>query len=296
MRPSKFHTLIICILFIPLLCNAHGLRAPIIDDSNAIPAKGDIPTPPKYLSAIHTYQQEVVQQLKITQQFVQTIITATETNQHQRARQNYVLAHQSYEKVRTIVRLFAHADDTINSRADYYIQGINDPAFVGFHRLEYEIFVSKDLHKAHAEAKDLHNKLGDLQKRIANDELDIAKIVQSAADFLELILKTKLMGQENQYSNSDLADIQANIEGSAQIIHHLISFIPITEYNQINNGYQQILSILNQYQLPQGQFQTFDQLSQQDHDRLYSLISSQAQQLAQLRAELGIQVYYKYKY
>ncbi|MCO6505336.1 MAG: EfeM/EfeO family lipoprotein [Snodgrassella sp.] len=296
MLHRKLSFMVFCLLFFPLLLPAHGLRAPIINDSNVVPAKGDIPTPSKYLPAIRAYQHEVVQQLKTSQQYVDNIAKAAKAGQLQTAEQNYILAHQSYEQVRTIIRLFANADETINSRADYYLEGVNDPAFVGFHRLEYDLFVHKNLTEAHTQAVDLHYKLGDLHKRVANDELDIAKIIQSAADFTEMILTTKLMGQENQYSHSDLADIQANIQGSAQILRHLTPFIPAKQYSSINQGYQQMLNILNKYQLSQGQYQTFDQLRQKDHDRLYSLISTQAQQLAELRSQLGIQVYHKYKH
>jgi iron uptake system component EfeO len=295
MLHRKLSFMAFCLLFFPLLLPAYGLRAPIISDSNAVPAKGDIPTPSKYLPAIRAYQHEVVQKLKTSQQYVDNIAKAAKAGQLQTAKQNYILAHQSYEQVRTIIRLFANADETINSRADYYLEGVNDPAFVGFHRLEYDLFAHKNLTEAHIQAVDLHYKLGDLHKRVANDELDIAKIIQSSADFTEMILTTKLMGQENQYSHSDLADIQANIQGSAQIIRHLTPFIPAKQYSSINQSYQQMLNILNKYQLSQGQYQTFDQLSQKDHDRLYSLISTQAQQLAELRSQLGIQVYYKYK-
>lgn len=296
MQPRKLPPLALCFMFLPLLTIAHGLRAPVIDESNAIAAKGDIPTPDKYLSAIRTYQQEVVQQLKTTEQYVQAIADASRTGQQQKAEHNYVLAHQSYEQVRTIIRLFANADETINSRADYYLNGTDDPAFVGFHRLEYDLFARHDLPKAQSEAVNLIYKIKDLQKRVAHDEFDIAKIIQSAADFQELTLKTKLMGQENQYGHSDLADIQANIRGSAQIISHLSPFISAQKYNDLKNNNQLILAILSKYQLPHGQFQPFDQLSQQDHDQLYSLISTQAHQLAQLRAELSVPVYYKYKH
>ena len=178
MQPRKLLPLALCFMFLPLLTIAHGLRAPVIDESNAIAAKGDIPTPDKYLSAIRTYQQEVVQQLKTTEQYVQAIADASRTGQQQKAEHNYVLAHQSYEQVRTIIRLFANADETINSRADYYLNGTDDPAFVGFHRLEYDLFARHDLPTAQSEAVNLIYKIKDLQKRVAHDEFDIAKIIQ----------------------------------------------------------------------------------------------------------------------
>ncbi|WP_239326574.1 EfeM/EfeO family lipoprotein [Snodgrassella gandavensis] len=294
MTLHRFHTLFLCSLLLPALSIAHGLRAPIINDSNAITAKGDIPTPEKYHSAIRAYQQQVVQQLKTTQQYLDAIINAGRNGQLLPAQQNYIRAHQSYEQVRIIVKLFGNADQNINSRADYYLQGINDPGFSGFHRLEYELFVRKDLQQAQAEASNLQHGIIDLQKRVVADELDIAKVVQAASDFLEMILQTKLAGKENQYSHSDLADIHANVTGSAQTVQQLTDFIPAEQRVALDSGYQQIFAVLRRYQLPQNQFQNFNQLSQTDHDQLYALLSIQTNRLAQLRAQLGIRVYYKY--
>lgn len=289
-----FQTLYLCALLFPPLSQAHGLLAPIIDDSNAVTAKGDIPTPQKYHATIQAYQQQVVTQLKTTQQHLDAIVTACRNKQLAQAQQDYISAHQSYEQVRVIVKLFGNADENINSRADYYLQGINDPTFSGFHRLEYDLFVRKDLQQAQAEAANLQYEITDLQKRVAADELDIAKIVQSAADFLEMILQTKLAGKENQYSHSDLADIQANVAGSAQIVQYLAPFIPAQQRTSLDNGYQQIFAVLQHYQLPDNRFQSFSQLNRTDHDRLYSLLSLQSSRLAQLRAQLGVRVYYKY--
>lgn len=295
MTQNKFRALfIICSLLVPVIAAAHGLRAPIINDSNAVVAKGDIPTPEKYQSAIRNYQQEVVLQLKSTQQYLNAIENACKNGQLQQAQQNYIRAHQSYEQVRVIVKLFGNADQNINSRADYYLQGTDDPNFSGFHRLEYDLFKLKDLKQAQAENSNLQYEIIDLQKRVAADDLDIAKVVQSASDFLEMTLQTKLAGKENQYSHSDLADIHANVTGSAQIMQHLQSFIPAEQRKTLNHGYQQIFAILQHYQLPQNQFQSFSRLSQTDHDILYSLLSMQTARLAQLRAQLNIRVYYKY--
>lgn len=294
MTRRLFHTLCLCALLLPSLSQAHGLLAPIIDDSNAVAAKGDIPTPQKYHAAIQAYQQQVVTQLKTTQQYLDAIVAACRNKQLAQAQLNYIRAHQSYEQIRIIVRLFGNADENINSRADYYLQGINDPAFSGFHRLEYDLFVLKDMQQAQAEAANLQYEIIDLQKRVASDELDIAKIVQSSADFLEMILQTKLAGKENQYSHSDLADIQANVAGSAQIVQYLTPFISTQQRMSLDSGYQQIFAVLQHYQLPNNQFQSFSQLSQTDHDRLYSLLSLQSSRLAQLRAQLGVKVYYKY--
>ena len=55
-------------------------------------------------------------------------------------------------------------------------------------------------------AKALLRGISDLKKRLAIEDIPIAKLVQSAGDSLELILTDKLAGIENQYAKSDLGD------------------------------------------------------------------------------------------
>ncbi len=53
-----------------------------------------------------------------------------------------------------------------------------------------------------------------MHKRVATETIEIPKLVQASADFIEMILETKLGGKENIYSLSDLTDIAANLEGA----------------------------------------------------------------------------------
>ncbi|WP_066565662.1 EfeM/EfeO family lipoprotein [Snodgrassella sp. CFCC 13594] len=287
--------LLACVLMSPVYSSAHGLRAPIINDANFVAAKGDIPTPTKYQPAIRAYLQEVQQQLKNLDDLVGDVVRYSKAGHLQAAQQAYVKAHQTYERIRPIVVLFGNADRTINSRADYYIDGVNDPRFVGFHLVEYDLFTLKDAQKAHDDAVPLQYEVGDLRKRMAVETIEIAKMVQSSADFMEMILQTKLLGQENQFSHSDIADMEANVVGSQMIIRHLRPFIAQAQLQPIEESFAQIQTILQKYRLSDQQYRPFDQLSMADHNKLYSLVTEQADRLAQLRADLNVDIYYKYR-
>lgn len=296
MKSQQFYTIGILVLAaaLPGLSLAHGLRAPIITDQNAVVAKGDIPTPAKYEPAIQAYLHHIQDQLQLMNQQLDQVIADTQQHRLTAAQQHYVLAHQQYERIRPIVVLFGNANQTMNSRASDYLQGVEDPRFTGFHLLEYALFQQRDTAKAHDIALNLQYELQDLRKRVALETIDIAKMIQASADFMELILNTKLAGLENQYSHSDLADMVGNVQGAADVLHYLAPFIPQAQLAPIENGFEDINRVLQTYQQPQQQYQSFEHLSRADHDRLYSLVTAQANRLAQLRAVLNIQVYYPY--
>jgi len=110
-----------------------------------------------------------------------------------------------------------------------------------------------------------------------------------------MIIEVKLGGYENIYSQSDIADIAANMAGSEKIIRELKPFIPRESLQPILNNFTQIDEIIGHYVTENGGFRPYSQLSERDKKRLYSLLSNQAYLLARLRSTLNVDVYYKYQ-
>ncbi len=188
------------VVAIPTTASAKALRSPVQSGDNIIIAKGDIPTPEKYQPAIEAYLKftqaelsEMVSQLVILNQ-------SLKRGDFKSAENAYMLAHQNYEAVRPIIILFGNTDRVINARADYFLDGEKDYRFNGFHLVEYQLFDKKDSKAALNATDELLIKAKDLQKRVASEQIEISKLVQAAADFIEMILETKLAGKENIYS------------------------------------------------------------------------------------------------
>ncbi|MEZ2758588.1 EfeM/EfeO family lipoprotein [Providencia vermicola] len=271
-----------------------ALRSPVQTGDEIIVAKGDIPTPEKYQTSIQTYLNfanaelaEMVEELNLLQQSLKKGNLA-------KAQAAYIAAHQHYETVRPIIVLFGNTDRTINPRADYFLDKEKDYRFTGFHLVEYQLFDQKSAQQALAPAEELLLKGHDLQKRLMTETIEIPKLVQASADFMEMIIETKLDGKENIYSLSDLTDIAANLKGSQEIIEILSPFIEPKTLDQIKENDQKMNKIVQAYQVSNGLYQPHSQLQQKDKMALYSLLTQQAEILATLRAQLDVDVYYKY--
>lgn len=129
---------------------------------------------------------------------------------------------------------------------------------------------------------------------MATESIEIPKLVQASADFMEMILETKLAGKEQLYSQSDITDIAANIAGSEKIIGLITPFINKDTLTSLTRNYAAINRILDNYRLTNNTYQLYSKLSQHDKMDLFSLISQQAERLAELRAQMDVDVYYKY--
>ncbi|EKT67541.1 EfeM/EfeO family lipoprotein [Providencia alcalifaciens] len=293
----KTSRLAISMIFASLMVStAHGkaLRSPVQTGDNIIIAKGDIPTPEKYQPAIQEYLTFVNKELSEMVEQLEKLNQSIQKGQLAQAKAAYIQAHQHYETVRPIIVLFGNTDRTINSRADYFLDKEKDYRFVGFHLVEYLLFSQQDLKAALPASDELLLKGRDLQKRVLTETIEIPKLVQASADFIEMILETKLSGKENIYSQTDLFDMAANAKGSQVIIDVISPFVEAKTLNQIKENDQKINKIVQSYQLAKGQYAPYSQLKQQDKMTLYSLLTQQAELLATLRAQLDVDVYYKY--
>lgn len=276
------------------------------NDNKVIIAKGDIPTPEKFQPIIAAFMAQMTQQMQMLENEVTLMLSHIEKNELELARQDYIRAHSLYESMRPIMVLFGHADRVINPHASYFIDKEQDPRFIGFHRVEFVLFSQhsfnpnnvdnvKSVVDAKSAAQDLLHNIHDLAQRVAIETIPIAKLAQSADDYLELILADKLAGKENLYSHSDLTDIAANIAGSRYVVETLKPFIQPTHYADLITQFTVIENILKHYQTEDKSYLLYPDLTAKDKQRLFSLITRLAEQTALLRGQLSIDVYYKYQ-
>ncbi|WP_193014859.1 EfeM/EfeO family lipoprotein [Proteus sp. FME41] len=267
----------------------------IQDGENIVVAKGDIPTPDKFKADILHYREKAVEQLALVEKALDILIVNSENNQLVNAQHAYQQAHYHYEVIRPIIALFGSSERLLNNRADFFLEREHSPRFSGFHLVEYQLFKLEDTQKATASAKALLRDISDLKKRLAIEDIPIPKLVQSAGDSLEFILTDKLAGIENQYSNSDLGDSYANLVGSRLIVTILSDHIPPPEYQSLIKQYDNIGALLLKYQRDEGLFQPLNTLSETEKSWLFSQVTQLAEQVANLRSTLNIDVYYHYK-
>ena len=292
----KKYTLFLLILFFAFPVSAKKIiQGSVQEGDNIIVSKGDIPTPEKYKNNILNYRQVAVEQLAKTEVALNKLIISSKNKQLVNAQNAYQQAHYHYEMIRPIISLFGASERQLNNRAIFFLERENDARFSGFHLIEYQLFALKDLQKSAISATALLKNISDLKKRLAIEDIPIPKLVQAAGDGLELILTDKLGGIENQYSQTDLTDSYANLQGSRLIIEILSEHIPANEYHSLIQQYEKIGTVLLKYQLDEGVFKSLDKLPETERSWLFSQVTQLAEQVATLRATLNIDVYYHYK-
>ena len=207
-----------------------------------------------------------------------------------KAKSLFAAARYHYERIEPIAELFNELDPAIDAREDDFKQGPKDPAFTGFHRLEYALWVENSTAGVNEVADKLLADVKTLQQEIDLLSFPPNKVVGGAAVLVEEVAGSKISGEEDRYSHTDLSDFQANIEGAQKIVD---LFRPlIAEKNQAlldktDANFKTVNEILAKYQTANG-FETYDKLTEADRKALQAPINALAEDLAQLRGTLGL--------
>lgn len=208
----------------------------------------------------------------------------------EKAKTLYAPTRQHYERIEPIAELFSDLDGSIDAREDDFEQKAADPNFTGFHRLEKALFGDNSTKGMESYAEKLHTDVLDLQTRINELAFPPSKVVGGAAGLIEEVAASKISGEEDRYSHTDLWDFQANVDGAQKIVELLR---PQLEKNsaallaKVDANFKKVDTILAKYRTKDG-FESYDKLSDTDRNALKGPITSLAEDLAQLRGVLGL--------
>lgn len=207
------------------------------------------------------------------------------------AKKLYAPTRVHYEAIEPIAELFSDLDASIDSRVDDHEAGVKAEDFTGFHRLEYSLYSENTTKGLDALADGLLKDVKDLQNRIAELTFPPEKVVGGAAALLEEVAATKVSGEEDRYSHTDLYDFQGNIDGAKKIVD---LFRPQIEGQdkafaaKVDKNFATVDKILAKYRTQDGGFQTYDKVKENDRKALIGPVNTLAEDLSTLRGKLGL--------
>ncbi len=207
-----------------------------------------------------------------------------------KAKALYAPARVNYEMIEPIAELFSDLDGAIDSRADDHEQKEKSADFTGFHRIEYGLFSQNSTEGLAPIADKLYADVVDLRKRVAGLTVPPEKAIDGAAGLLEEVASSKISGEEDRYSHTDLWDFQANIDGAQKIVALVQPLVEKEDpalIRTVNDNFTTVDTILAKYKTADG-FETYDRLSENDRKALAGPVTALAEDLSKLRGTLGL--------
>lgn len=135
-----------------------------------------------------------------------------------KARELYQKARQPYKQIEPMADMFADLHNAIDPIADYLEKREQDPAFTGFHRIEYGLYSSNSLDGLAPVSAKLLTDVTALKDRMRGLRIPPEQIAKGAGRLIDSIGETKIATGEDHYAKTDLADFEANLAGVSRMM------------------------------------------------------------------------------
>lgn len=253
-------------------------------------AQADV-DPLDLIEPLATYKLYVSERTQTLVEGTTEFVAAVQAGDIDKAKALYPAVRVPYEEIEPIAELFSDLDVSIDSRADDYEGAEQDPEFPGFHRIEYALWVEGATGGVADTADKLLADVQELHSRIAELTFPPEKVAGGAAVLMEEVAATKISGEENRYSRTDLWDFKANTDGSYKVVE---LFRPLLRAEDpaflagVDGNFNSIYEILAKYEDGQGGYVPYTDLSDDDRNVLAAAINTLAEELSTVRGRLGL--------
>lgn len=257
----------------------------------AAPAFAATPAGLDLVQPISDYKIYVTEEVGKLVSETQAFTDAVKAGDLATAKKLYAPTRVHYEAIEPIAELFSDLDASIDSRVDDHEQGVTADDFTGFHRIEYGLFDQNTTKGYEGFADQLVKDVKDLQARIDGLTFPPEKVVGGAAALLEEVAATKVTGEEDRYSHTDLYDFQGNVDGAKKIVE---LFRPQIEKQdkafvaKVDKNFATVETILAKYKTKDGGFETYDKVKERDRKAMIGPVNTLAEDLSTLRGKLGL--------
>ena len=240
---------------------------------------------------VSDYKIYVTEQLDELASNTQKFTDAVKKGDLATAKKLYAPTRAYYESIEPIAELFSDLDASIDSRVDDHEKGVTAPDITGFHRIEYSLFSENSTQGLDQLADGLNKDVKDLQARVAGLTFPPEKVVGGAAALMEEVAATKISGEEDRYSHTDLYDFQGNVDGAKKIFDLFRTQIEQNDKAfaaKVDKNFATVNKILAKYKTADGGFETYDKVKENDRKALVGPVNTLAEDLSTLRGKLGL--------
>jgi iron uptake system component EfeO len=171
---------------------------------------------------VDTYLKYVSDQSAALTDKVGPFVAAVKAGDVDKAKQLFAGAREPYERIEPIAESFGDLDPAIDAREG----DVPAAEWGGFHRIEKALWVDGQLDGMGPVADELATDVADLQKRIGDIELEPAQVANGAVGLLDEVSVSKITGEEDRYSHTDLSDFAANVDGAEKAFEAVKPLLP----------------------------------------------------------------------
>ncbi|MEH3138579.1 MAG: peptidase M75 family protein [Mycobacterium kyogaense] len=264
-----------------------GIRADYTVSGDAV----EIDTEGKFKEAADNYKRYINSQTDALIPAVESFVAAIKSGNIEAAKAQYPVARTYYERIEPVAESFP---DDLDPRIDLREADLEPgQKWTGFHRLEKDLWVSGPQPDTNAIADQLVADVKELDAGVKAPDytIDSTQIAGGAQGLLDEIATSKISGEEDIFSHTDLWDFNANLQGSQTAV---ASVRPILDERnpdlgkRVDQRFADVEKMLEQYRKGDG-FVSYDTVTEPQRQELSRAIDALSKEVSQVQGVIAPQ-------
>lgn len=211
----------------------------------------------------------------------QRFVDALKAGKLDEAKKLYAPARMYFERSEPIAESFGDLDPRIDNReADLE----KDEKWSGFHTIEKILWTKNTTAGTEQLAEQLILDIKELRAKIPTADVTGELMVQGAVDLLNEVSTTKITGEEEIFSHTDLYDFKANIEGAEKIFEIFTAKLQAKKpelVTELADKFKAVNDLLAKHQTADG-YKAYTELTKDDTKALAEAVNKLGEPLAQM--------------
>ncbi|WLR47231.1 iron uptake system protein EfeO [Halobacillus litoralis] len=234
----------------------------------------------KLEEAVAEYRQYGLEQTDVFVQQTQKFVEAVQAGNLEEAKALYPVARMPFERIEPIAESMGELDPKIDAREG----DVPEEEWTGYHRIEKILWEENTTEGAETYAEQLLNDVKALRAKVELAEVAPQTLVTGSVDLLNEVSSSKITGEEERYSHTDLYDFAANVDGAKRIVELLNPVLK--EKNQelsttLETRFADVYTALEDYEKGEG-YVSYTDLTEEDTQKLSKAIDALAEPLSQI--------------
>jgi FTR1 family protein len=240
---------------------------------------------PRLEAATAAYASYVQTQVATLVKRTRAFVAAVKGGEVARAKSLFAATRAPYETIEPVAESFGGLDPAIDARVNDVAKG---DEWTGFHRIEKALWVNGTTAGLDPVADKLLADVKDLQAKVKGLAYEPQELTNGANGLLDEVSASKITGEEDRYSHTDLSDFEANVDGSQTTFGLLAPALRAKDpalAGEIDARFKAVnaaLAALKQ----DGRFPSYETVGTAQRRKLSQLVDALAEPLSQVAAKL----------
>ncbi|WP_336637983.1 iron uptake system protein EfeO [Lysinibacillus fusiformis] len=237
-------------------------------------------------SELSAYQQFALEQMDQFLLETEKFVNLVKAGDIEGAKAAYAPARMYFERSEPIAESFGDLDPRIDGRlADIQEEGKGEEEWSGYHKLEYALWEENTTKGYEVVADQLLADAKELHALVQTVEVTPDLMITGAVDLLNEVSTSKITGEEEIYSHTDLYDFKANIEGAEKIFEILRSKLEAkdsTLVTTLDEKFKAVDDLLAQHATDDGGYVSYEELTEVHTKALAAAVNQLGEPLSQM--------------